>query len=89
MYYKRTIHGGKHYLGLVIDMLTSLILYDSRAVDVSSFPTLTLIYAGCFGSAKIIVSLLSIETMSPMVGRSTAFSCTHNNAMLMHRLIFE
>jgi hypothetical protein len=47
-------------------------------------------YAGCLGSATIIaVSLLrlSIATTSAMVGRSVAFSCTHNNAILMHLVI--
>ena len=69
-------------------MVISLILHDSVAVvDVTSFPTLTLKYAGCLGSARIIVSLLRIETTSAIVGRSVAFSCTHNNAMLMHRII--
>jgi hypothetical protein len=77
----------KYYLG-VTHIVMPLILDDSGAVEESSFPTLTLIYAGCLGTSKIIVSLLSIETTSPMVGRSTAFSCTHNNAMLMHLLIF-
>ena len=70
-------------------MVISLILHDSVAVvDVTSFPTLTLKYAGCLGSARIVVvSALSIATTSAMVGRSAAFSCTHNNAMLMHRII--
>ena len=53
------MEGKKNYLGVVTDMVTSLILHDSVAVDVSSFPTLTLKYAGCLGSATIIaVSLL-------------------------------
>ena len=56
-------------------------------MDASSFPTLTLKYAGCLGSAGIIVSLLSIATTSTMVGRSIAFSCTHNSAMLMPFII--
>ena len=69
-------------------MVTSLMLQESVAVmDASSFPTLTLKYAGCLGSARIIVSLLRIATTSAIVGRSFAFSCTHNNAMLMHRII--
>ena len=47
-------------------MVTSLILYGSVAVDASSFPTLTLKYAGLLGSARaaISLSLLSIETTS-------------------------
>ncbi|PWZ18551.1 hypothetical protein Zm00014a_009331 [Zea mays] len=58
-------------------MVTSLILHDSVVVYASSFPTLTLKYAGCLGSATIIaVSLLrlNIATTSAMVGRSLAFS---------------
>ena len=74
----------KIYLGVVTDMVISLMLDDLVVVDASSFPTRTLKYAGCFGSARILVLLLSIATTSNMVGRSTAFSCTHSNPMFMH-----
>jgi hypothetical protein len=44
-------------------------------------------YAGCFGLTRMIDLLLSIATTSDMVGRSVAFSCTHNNAMFIHLII--
>jgi len=83
--------GQKNYLGVVTDMVISFILHDSVAVvGASSFPTLTWKYGGFLGSARIVVvSVLSMETTSAMVGRSAAFSCTHNKAMLMHRIISE
>jgi hypothetical protein len=67
---------GKHYLGVVTDMVTSLTLHDLVVVNASSFPTLTLKYDGCLGLATIIVvSLLrfSIVTTSTMIGQSLAF----------------
>ena len=36
-----------------------------------------------------MLALLSIATTSVMVGLSTAFSCTHNNALLMHLIIIS
>ena len=80
--------GQTNYLAVVIDMVISLILRDTvLVVDSSSFPTRTLKYAGWFGLAKILALLLSIATTSNMVGRSAAFSCTHNNPMFMHLMI--
>lgn len=71
-------------------MVTSLIVLHVPTVDDSSFfVTLTWKYAGCLGSSRTILSLLSIATTFDMVGRSTAFSCTHNNAMLMHLNIHD
>lgn len=65
----------------------SLTLHGITAVRDSSFLILTWKYAGWLGSGKGILSLLSIATTSDMVGRSAAFSCTHNSAMLMHLMI--
>lgn len=68
-------------------MVTSLTLHDSIIVDTSSFVILVWKYAGCLGSARVMLSLLSIATTSDMLGLSAAFSCTHNNAMLMHLIV--
>ncbi|WVZ92601.1 LOW QUALITY PROTEIN: hypothetical protein U9M48_038650, partial [Paspalum notatum var. saurae] len=71
------------------DIVASLALHDSVIVDVeaSSLATLTWKYPGCVGSGRAMLSLPSIATTSDMVGLSVAFSCTHNNAMLMHLIM--
>lgn len=70
-----------------MDVVVSLIIDVSVTIEVSSVVTLTWKYAGCLGSGRVILSLLSITTTSDMVGRSAAFSCTHSNATLMHLII--
>lgn len=78
----------KPYLPVVADMVMPLILLGRAATDVSSFPTLIrLKYAGCLGSTRTMVLLLSMATTSNIVGRSAAFSCTHSSAMFMHLII--
>jgi len=76
----------ENYLPHRVDIVTST-LDGSTIADGSSIPTLTWKYAGCLGSGRAILSLDSIVTTSDMVGLSTAFSCTHNNAILKHLLI--
>lgn len=76
-----------YYLPRGLDIVTSLALRGSADVDASSFATLTWKYAGCLGSRRTMLVLLSIASTSDMVGLSTAFSCTHSNAMLMHLII--
>ena len=34
--------------------------------------------AGCFGSGKKMISLVSMDRTSDMVGLSAAYSCTHS-----------
>jgi hypothetical protein len=78
-----------YYLPRGLDIVTSLALHCSADVDASSLATRTLKYAGWLGSGSTMLALLSIATTSVMVGLSTAFSCTHNNAMLMHLIIIS
>lgn len=87
--YMRQTKKKKNYLPHRIDIVTSLRLGDSRAVDASSFVTLMWKYAGWLGLGSVIFSLLSITTTSDIVGRSAAFSWTHSNAMLMHLIIWN
>lgn len=75
------------YLPSTTDTVTSLRLHGSTAMDTSSAVTLTWKYAGCLGSDRFKLSFLIIATTSDMVGRSAAFSCTHNKAMLIHLII--
>lgn len=50
----------------------------------SSFSLVLFEKAGLFGLAIGVVSFLSIDDTSNMVGLSLAFSCTHNKAVCMH-----
>jgi hypothetical protein len=77
----------KYYLPLGVVIVTSFMLHGSAPADASSFVTLTWKYAGCLGSGRLILSLLSIATTSDVVGLSAAFSCTHSRAMLTHLII--
>ena len=77
----------QYYLPYAMDTVSSLALYGSAVVKASSFATLTWKYPGCLGSGRVTLLLLSIATTSDMLGLSVAFSCTHNNAMLMHLII--
>lgn len=77
----------ENYLPHGSDNVTSLTLHGRTTVDPSSSVTLTLKYAGCLGPGRVILSLLSIATTCDIVGRSTAFSCTHSRAMLIHLII--
>ena len=80
----------ENYLPCRADIVTSLTSDDSTTEDdASSTPTLTWKYAGCLGSGRAILSVDSIATTSDMVGLSTAFSCTHNNAILIHLIICD
>ena len=63
----------ENYLPHRVDIVTST-LDGSTIADGSSIPTLTWKYAGCLGSGNVMLSLLSMATMSDMVGRLAAFS---------------
>jgi hypothetical protein len=76
-----------YYLPCGLDIVISLALHGSADVDCSSFATLTWKYAGCLGSGRTMLALLSIATTSDIVGLSAAFSCTHSSAMFMHLII--
>ena len=75
----------KIYLPFRIDIVTSLTLHGPVVVDDSS--SIVIVTSGCFGSGSVILSLLSMAPTFDMVGRSAAFSCTHNSAMLTHLII--
>ena len=76
-----------YYLPCGLDIVTSLALHGSADVNASSLAILTWKYAGCLGSGRTMLVLLSIATTSDMVGLSAAFSCTDSSAMFMHLII--
>ena len=80
-----------YYLPRGLDIVTPLALHCSADADADAYSlaTRTWKYAGWLGSGSTMLALLSIATTSVMVGLSTAFSCTHNNALLMHLIIIS
>lgn len=75
------------YLASISDIVISLQeqVYDLFSDTCSSILTVSFVKnAGGFGAGSRMVSFKSMETTSGMVGRSVAWSCTHNSPTCMH-----